>query len=255
MRKTRIKLFSIPPIAIGMMCLALLSVGAERPKKDQAPVDQSPSKEPLSVLAKQQPDSPLIITDINVDDSENPRMPTVRFTITNKSDKLILIHALKHEAPFERGGISTSIVGINPDRKMGLEPGQSLPAQFDTSHFNEPLKKLILSVDFVEFADGTRWGDDVQKTGERVDGARAGAKAARDALLQILLTGGANAVIRSLDSISPEPNRSIPRSEEWLSSFRGGVNWMCWRVGNRGASYIEIEKELRRPIDFREERR
>jgi len=136
-----------------------------------------------------------------------------------------------------------------------LGPGQSAQLEIDTTDFNEPLEKLVLSVDFVEFADGTRWGLDTMKNAERVDGVRAGAKAERDALMRVLKAEGADGVARSLDSVAPEPDLASSRSKEWLNSFSDGVNWMRERVRRKGRNYSEIEKELRRLLDFSEERR
>jgi len=252
MRNTKIELTSIAPIAVGILCLTFLSVGAERPQKGQSPADKPSAKGPLLVLKKKQPDSPLRITDIIVADSEDPRMPTVYL---NKSDKLILVYAVKHEAPSNQGAISVSTVSINPDRERSLGPGQSAQLEIDTTDFNEPLEKLVLSVDFVEFADGTRWGLDTMKNAERVDGVRAGAKAERDALMRVLKAEGADGVARSLDSVAPEPDLASSRSKEWLNSFSDGVNWMRERVRRKGRNYSEIEKELRRLLDFSEERR
>lgn len=109
---------------------------------------------------------------------------------------------------------------------------------------------ITLSVDFVEFVSGTRWGPDTLKTGETIDGVRAGAQAEREVLLNLLLTQGIDALMRSLDSVKPEVDQGLPRSSEWLDGFRHGVGWIRERVRSKGPKHSEIETELRRSGSF-----
>jgi hypothetical protein len=64
--------------------------------------------------------------------------------------------------------------------------------------------EIVLAVDFVEFADGTRWGDDIGKSGERLDGQRAGGNAAITKYREVLLKEGIN----GLESAFAESLRS-----------------------------------------------
>jgi hypothetical protein len=93
------------------------------------------------------------------------------------------------------------------------------------------------------------------RNSERIDGTRAGARAERDALMKVLMTEGTEGVMRLLDSLQPEPDQALGRSAEWLDGFRGGVGWIRERVRGKAQNPSEIEKELRRQVDSREEKR
>jgi hypothetical protein len=249
-----IRVSSVAAIAVGILCLAILAVGAG-PRKYQDPVGRTITKRPLLILKKNQPDSPLTITAVIVDDSPDSRMPTVHFTLINNSGKRIMVYAVKHEAQFSNGTVSGSVVVNLPDAKHALRPGRAPQVEISGIQYPQPPESLTLSVDFVEFVDGVRWGDDTLRTSERIDGLRAGASAEREILMKVLTTDGPEGVLRSLDLIKPEPNQVSSRSEEWLDGFRHGVGWIRERVRSKGENSSEIEKELKQPVDSTAERR
>lgn len=254
MRKPKIKVNSIVLIVIGILCLAILVVSA-RPRKNQTPTDRVAAKKSLLIL-KDQPDSPLTITSVIVDEFSDPRMPTVNFNVINNSGKPIMVYAIKHEAALgSRGTVSGSVTVISADRKHVLRPGKAPQGEISGIQYPQPPESLTLSVDFVEFVDGTRWGDDTLKNGERLDGLRAGANAEREALMKVLMNEGSEGVIRSLDSITPEADQPSSHSAQWLDGFRQGVDVTRGRVRSKGQSHSEIERELRRPVNTTEDRR
>lgn len=248
------KLRFTAPVILALLCLVLLTVGAHGPVKDQSPDDKSLVKKPVLVEKKKQPGSPLIIGNMVIAESEDGRMPEITFTVTNKSDKVIIAYAVKHEGAFGQGAVAGAITNISPDSERALLPGRSPHMEIGGIEYSGMPETMILSVDFVEFADGTRWGLDTMKTGERVDGTRAGAQAVRDALLLILKAGGVDAVVQSLDTIEPQADQSSLHSSEWLDSFSTGVKWMRERVRRKGRDYSSVEKELQHSPDFKDER-
>jgi len=254
MRKTEIKAHSIVLIVIGALSLAILAVSA-KPRENQTNTDRASPKKPVMIV-KDQPDSPLTITSVVVDYFPDARMPEVSFKVTNVSGKRIMVYAIKHVAALgSRGAFSGAVTIIRADRKRALRPGESPEGEISGIQYPQPPESLTLSVDYVEFVDGTRWGEDTLKNGERIDGMRAGADAEREALLKVRMTEGAEGVVRSLDSITPEADQPSSRSAQWLDGFRGGVGTMRERVRSKGQSHIEIEKELRQPVVQKENRR
>jgi hypothetical protein len=239
------KLIFVVPVLLAVLCLALLTVGAHGPVKDQSPDDKPLVKKPVLVEKKKQPGSPLSIGNMVIAESEDGQMPEITFTVTNKSDKVIIAYAIKHEGAFGQGPLTGVIANISPDSERALLPGRSPQMEIAGIEYSGMPETMILSVDFVEFADGTRWGLDTMKTGERVDGTRAGVQAVRDALMPILKTAGVDAVVQLLDTIEPQADQSSLRSSEWLDSFSTGVKWMRERVRRKGRDYSKIEKELR----------
>ncbi len=239
------------PVMLAVLCLSPLTVGAHGPVKDQSPDDKPLIKKPVLVEKKKQPGSPLSIGNMVIAESEDGRMPEIIFTVKNNSDKVIIAYAVKHEGAFGQGAFTGTIANISPDSERALLPGRSPRMEITGIEYAGMPETMILSVDFVEFADGTRWGLDTMKTGERVDGTRAGAQAVRDALMQILKSEGVGAIVRSLDTIEPQADQLSLRSSEWLDSFSTGVKWMRARVRLKGRNYAEIEKELRHSPDFK----
>jgi hypothetical protein len=247
-RKTRIKANNVIVILIGTLCLTIL-VAVARPQNNQSPHNSVTEKKPLLII-KDQPDSPLTITSVIVDNFPDPRMPTIDFNVMNNSGKRIMVYAIKHEAALGSRGAMSGWIAINsPDNKRALRPGKAPQVEISRIQYPQPPESFTLSVDFVEFVDGTRWGEDTFKNGDRIDGVRAGANAQREALMKILKAGGPEEVIRLLDSIEPKPDQSTARSAEWRDGFRHGVGWMRERVRLKGPDRSEIEKELRPPVD------
>ena len=115
---------------------------------------------------------------------------------------------------------------------------------------------MELAVDFVEFADGTRWGDDISKTGEMLDGYRAGGKAATKRYREILASGGADALEQALasqDSVQPDDKT---KSSVWMDGFSSGVSRVKSRlsVAKTKGGQEEVRRELAKPFDSTEGR-
>lgn len=260
MTKTKLKANSIVLIFIGILCFAMLAVAA-RPRENQFPTDKATDRvsvnRPPPVLRMKQPGSPLTMTEVVVDHSSDPLMPVIHCNIKNKSGKPILVYAVKHEAVFsQRTGTFSGSVLFNPvDRKNPMRPGDTRQVEISGVRYGEMPESVMLSVDFVEFVDGIRWGPDSLKNSERIDGVRAGANAEREALMKVLINEGTEGVLNSLDSITREPNQASPHSVEWLDGFRHGVGWIRARVRSKAQNPSGIEEELRLPVDPKENRR
>jgi hypothetical protein len=207
------------------------------------------AKSSLLVLVKPQPDAPLLITGITIDDSADPRMPTVSFTITNNTKKRILAYAIRHDTTMANSTFAGTVAVISPDRNRALRGGAEVQGEISGIQYSEPPLNLNLTVDFVEFVDGTRWGPDTLKHGERIDGVRAGAKMAKEVMSKALAEDGPDVLIHSLDSIKVEADQPDLHSSEWLDGFRHGVGWMRERVRNKGKDLVEIKRELESSMD------
>jgi hypothetical protein len=245
-------------VGVGLICLAILVVGA-RPRKDQEGkgAAREGSGKKLLVLRMKQPGSPLTLSRISVDDSQDPSMQTIHSNITNNGGRDVVVYTVKHEAVFSQytGTVSGSVMMIAADGENVMHPGDTRNVEIYGIKYGQMPQNVTLSVDFVEFIDGGRWGPDSLKNGERVDGNRAGAKAERDDLRKALVAGGTEGVIRSLDSIQPEPDQAVTHSPEWLDGFRSGVGWIRERIRSKGKDPSEVETELQRPADLGQHRR
>ena len=237
--------------SLGMLSLLVMTIGSRGPvqgrRTEQKPVQEAQSK--LLVLIKPQPDAPLLIAGVTVEDGTDPRMPTTRFSVVNNTRKRIIAYAIRHDATLSQSSFPGAIAFNIPYRDRALRSGAYGPMEISGIQYAEPPINLVLSVDFVEFADGTKWGPDTFKHGEMFDGFRAGAKKAKAVLLEKLSANGPDVLVDSLDSLKVDPYRTNSHSSGWLKEFAHGVEWMRERVRSKGKDTFEIKKELRRSID------
>jgi len=138
------------------------------------------------------PDSPLVIN--------NPRYYSfmsigssvggvLRFEVRNRSDKLVHSYQCRY-VPVGHGSY-----GSQPEE--GLLPGQSREDSISAHEY----KPLTLTIDFVQFADGTTWFSNSPQSTVKPDGLSAGAKAAANYLLTVMSRDGVQAVMTSLPRI------------------------------------------------------
>lgn len=238
--------------ATGMLCVAALMISSQPlgvKQKGEASTIQDSAKSSLLVLVQPQTGPPLLITGMTVEDATDPRMPSVQFTITNNTKKRIMAYAIRHDATLPHSSFSGTVAVNSPDRQRALQAGAEVIGKITGIQYSEPPIRLTLSVDFVEFVDGTRWGPDTYKHGELIDGLRVGVKMAKEAILKTLEADGPEVLIHSLDSIQVEPDQPALHSSEWLEGFRHGVGWMRERVRSKGKDLVEIKRELKHLID------
>lgn len=220
----------------------------------------SQAARPARFVVAEQPGSPLLIL-LTGTDSSNPLEPKYWYSITNTTEKAVSAYALQETVSL---GAGVPIVGTGfvhfPAEQLLFQPHASRQEAAGIGKaYERPPVELVLTVDFVEFADGSRWGDDVGKSGERLDGQRAGGNAAITKYRDVLLTEG----IAGLEStlafaettlMSPE---SATRSAEWRDGFRSGVNILKHRLADAKVKGGQegIRKELDKPFDSKSGRR
>jgi len=162
---------------------------------------------------------------------------------------------------------------VGPPRlpPKGFLPGEKAGTSTWEGILNSDLG-LVIAVDFVEFADRTRWGADECQTGELIDGGLAGASAQRDQLLQIFHERGAEGLLafirdnfhKHLDERALERGERplLPiappagHSRRWNEGFISGAESMVQRVitAEREWGLDEVERELSRPLGTSEKR-
>lgn len=137
-----------------------------------------------------------------------------------------------------------------------------LPTAIRTNEFSdsqeEPINTVRLTVDFVEFTDGTTWGPDSENSRDMLAGQRAGAKLERLRLLQLMLSNNFEGLVRDIQTSDGSKLDSVMKdnhSSRWQHGFSLGVAATRRRVndviasGDRG----RIKTELTRPFDTAEE--
>lgn len=212
---------------------------------------------PLRIVVAQQPSSPLLVFSTYVD-SSNPLQPRYEYSITNISDKPIRAFTIQESVSIGGGApIIRTDLTHSPAVKLFLKPHESRQEEGGLgSIYQSPPDKVELSVDFVEFADGTRWGDDVNKSGETLDSFRAGGKAAIKRYREILVNEGANGLEQALANPNLIQPESQPKSVKWTDGFNSGVSTVKSRLSRAKTKggLDGVKHELDKPFDSTEGR-
>ena len=167
-----------------------------------------------------QADCPLLIT--------NPRYYSfvsigsavagvLNFDITNTSNKPVHSYEFRYYSPVSVGNGS---YGTQPNK--GLLPGQLHHGSI-SAHEYAP---LTLTIDFVQFSDGTTWLASSPQPTIKTEGLNAGAKAAATYLLGVMNRDGVQTVMATLPRIHAEvrePYGTATKPEFGIFGFYAGV--------------------------------
>ena len=174
-----------------------------------------------------QPDSPLLIT--------RPRYYSfmsigsgiggvLRFDITNRSSKPVHSYDCRYYSSVPVGNGS---YGSQPEE--GLLPGQAREDSI-SAHEYAP---LTLTIDFVQFEDGTTWFSNSPHSTVKAQGLEAGAKAAASYLRGVISRDGVGTVMATLPRIHAdvtEPDGTSANPEFGIFGFYCGVTNIAVRV-------------------------
>ena len=197
------------------------------------------------VSVRAQAGAPLRISSV-VDNSDDAETPLVEFVVENVGAQPI--HAFWISYDTVAHGFNVTLgMGINPPGpELILPPGKRRALAIS----NGDREKVVLSVDFVEFADGSTWGADTARYAESLAGERAGARAEAERLVKLLKTGGLQAVKEAAaekvdyPDLTPETRREV--------SFLMGVRATRGRVlqASEKGGLPAVESALRQPYDM-----
>lgn len=203
-----------------------------------------------TITAEIQANAPLTITSVTSSGQMAPGSQFVEFGffVINVSAKAIRAYAIKHENSIDGKNAGGGVTLYNPQLANSLlQPNQSVFIG-DTSNISPEKRTIIsLSVDFVEFSDGTKWGADSVRSSEKVAGQRAAATLVSQRLLR-LLSQSAEDVVSEIESGMPGMETPNDKSEEWKEGFRIGrlavVNRLKRAKEQRGLA--ELRREVQR---------
>jgi hypothetical protein len=251
-KETRVKkifgetlVFRLTALIVLVICLVLVSDGgAPQRQASPEPVLQQPK-----ITAETQPDSPLAISSIQSSGQMPPDSHSLEFGfyVVNASSKPIAAFAIKQEVIVagakSGGGVSLYHPLLANSPLLG---GRSL---FISDTSGESLSKntvITLSIDFVQFADNTKWGPDSAQSSERVQGQRAAAELVSQYLLETLNRG--EDVLRAIEKGVPDIPYPQDQTETWKAGFNSGLSMLVDRLkkDNEKGGIKEIERELLR---------
>jgi hypothetical protein len=227
-------------------CLALLSFGENLAsyvaKSQQALVPE------VSVSA--QANAPLRINVLSYNSSD-PQNPEVVFEVTNVGDKPIGAYAFRQVTRKGTEKTSGSTLTFMDSVETFLQPGQYRTESISYQPLSQITGQVVLSIDFVEFVDGTSWGPNLAKSAELVAGRRAAMREEAASLLRVYERDGLQAVIKIIKANTADITPPANDSPEWKAGFRHGVGSVSKRLkrilDKDGPPRVEIE--LRRLSD------
>lgn len=220
---------------------------------------------PPPFIIAPQPDAPLQIISANTK-FVPPDNKSIEVYVVVENVSLQLVRTYATLRGVESRPDTNACLGPPGSIGRGLKPGQKA----GTSSW-QPASTLnsapAVWVDFVELADGTRWGSDNCRIGEFRDGEGAGARSQREQLLGIFRDQGVESLMKFIsDNFQSETYWKIVEeggkpvlpiappeghSKRWEEGFLEGAKTVLKDVINAERNYgaNEIEHVLLRPIN------
>lgn len=234
--------------ALMLMVLALLLFSRDSTKALFATSQASRDGAQLPTITQaDQGDAPLRIVHAFVE-TPSPEKVVVRVMVQNQSARQIRALAIA-------SNIRVDFLNLS-GRTSILLPSQIKTFDIVYTEDGRP-KSINLSVDFVEFGDGTTWGADIANSRDRLAGQREGAKAERQRLKTLLKSKGRPALTELivgevLDEL--DPSTTANHSQEWQQGYRSGVAAIRYRLRQalQTNNQRQIELELNKPYDTSE---
>lgn len=149
-------------INIGLVIFMIQTIFAQTSDerfKDQPPI--------VAEVAKQS-DSPLLITIINIDNS-NTDSQLVNYSVQNVNNKSVRAFTVSCISK-STGKIITRYLTFKLFQPREVDNGQIAIERFNIKSD----ETLSFSIDYIEFEDGSSWGNNIYKQSEKIAGERAG---------------------------------------------------------------------------------
>ncbi|HEV2800767.1 MAG TPA: hypothetical protein VGW12_09740 [Pyrinomonadaceae bacterium] len=201
---------------------------------------------------------PLLILnpEINLTD---PQLPQIKFELKNRSGKAVSAYAIHLKSNKPNGSSEKVTLEHLLALSSVLQPNMSKAEAITAEDYIHPVPSYTLAIDFVEFVDGSAWGVDKFKSGERLAGRRAGFAVEKNRFLKVLKEKGVSALKKAIDDADVVDDGETPsgRSQEWGQGFNTGrkiIQIRLQRAQKRGG-ISEVELELQSPNDALEGRR
>jgi hypothetical protein len=200
-----------------------------------------------TVEIKTQPGTPLVISSPRIL-SMDAQKPEFTYELTNVYLKTIKAYAIKQD--LQVGEKRQSEISIH---NLDLDDSELLPNQSTTDFDTYPVlsaepHRITLSVDYVDFSDGTHWGRDIAKSAERINGQRAGARALSKRLKEILDTSKSPAeVMKAIEADTANCASPAFRSDDWKEHFQIGCDSIIARLkrAQKKGGLYQVDSELR----------
>lgn len=198
------------------------------------------------IVSRNEPGSPLVIS-AERQLAKTEQDPEIAFNVTNVTNRTITAFAIKLEVASGSRVVNTVSLSNLELSATDLPPNRSL-SKFDTyENVSNSQHRVTLSVDYVQFSDGQKWGSDSAKSAERVSGQRAAVETLTARLPGIIRATNANDLGNVLESVADiEPPSQ--HSDEWNDGFRKATRSVANRLkrANQAGGLGQVNTELSR---------
>lgn len=208
------------------------------------------------VIVSAMPDAPLKLAIPHPESTGAEQYaPSVDVVIENTSDKDVSSYAIRYDLGFDgelrRGGVE---LNQSSTARSLLRPGDTRSTSVGDAHYSRPIERVVVSLDFVEFTDGSTWGPDTYSSKEVLAGMRAGARTLTERLLRVLRERGLTALSKELDRADDDMDIQ-DRSAKWLEGFQRGKTLIRERAKRemKTLSNAEAQRVLTLPVDALDE--
>jgi hypothetical protein len=240
------RLFALAILVVSLVLLSRNSGHDSLVKAAEQLVPLSESQTP-SVSVETQQGTPLSISSPRVL-SVDSQYVEFAFDLTNVSSRSIRAYTIRQDVEVAKTRTNRfSFTNLYFTEKPLLDVG-FLSTSFETSDVVAGKEQhIVLSVDYVEFSDGTKWGADLSYSSETSAGHRAAVTVVSTLLNKILSTGDGRTVMKAIDAGKANLTPPATKSEQWKQGFRFGVTSLTQRLKraqNQGGPN-QVERELR----------
>lgn len=197
-------------------------------EQQKTPSSAGPSDAQLpEIIVVSQPDSPLLVTTSHRWAVPGVDILDLYVVVKNRDTKSIRAFTTRIDFPDRKPSEVCAVDNIYfPNKVMKQDEGDG-KSRF-TATKNSPV--IQVSVDYVEFVDGSTWGQDTCHTVEFLAGERAGGDAAIKWFENLINEKGTKAVVELIRSRSVSVEKPHSPSARWDEGFRNGVVIISRRV-------------------------
>ena len=179
------------------------------------------------VIVVSQPDSPLLLTTSHRWATPSREILDLYVMVKNRDTKSIRAYATRIDFDGRKLSEACPVENIYfPGKVMKQEGGDGKSRFLDPK--NTPA--IQVSVDYVEFVDGSIWGQDTCQAAEYLAGERAGGGAAIKWFKTLIQEKGIETVIEMIRNRNVSIEKPDSPSARWDEGFRFGVEIISHRV-------------------------
>ncbi|MDQ1638215.1 MAG: hypothetical protein QOF62_1554 [Pyrinomonadaceae bacterium] len=179
-----------------------------------------------NLTIEHQPDSPLQISSSQIDLTYSE--PSLEVTLMLASRSVKPIRAFTIASSVGRDKTGALLITTNTDEQM-WQFNEIKPITMRKSRA-EIIDGVKLSIDFVEFSDGTTWGPDSFNSADDLAGEREGLRLSVQILSQIAKTKGFGGFINNLTSNRSDISIPKGKSLSWERGFQRGAGTVIERL-------------------------